>query len=357
MKKPQRQLIHEMAQLYHLDAVSYDPEPQRNVVVTKKSDSKVPAVLISTLSATGRLPSHPTDVSSASSTNVSSSPAWEDFSECCLHIYDLSAHVKTEHLAAFLCPFAGEYTLKWLDDFNALAVFDDPQRYQAALSTLQTNGMFNIKPYAGPKTSWLQARSTKKTAANVGPSREPKQKDKKVVEKKAEKPKAALPPTRNVWADRNVFDVLSAPVSGHEEAESQSNVWSDDDDNDADINRVRGKAAVASDWEELEAEEPVHIDKTLSSQNVWKNIVESTQTASSTKMEDKDTSAAANRKPKPNAWGVPFAKANNNNKTEEKRQQPAAAAATTTEWACSRCTFLNPYSVRRCEMCETPRPY
>ena len=41
MKKPQRQMVHELALHYGLDAQSFDPEPQRNVVVTKKLTSRM----------------------------------------------------------------------------------------------------------------------------------------------------------------------------------------------------------------------------------------------------------------------------------------------------------------------------
>lgn len=135
MKILQRQLIHELSRWYRLEAVSYDPEPRRNVVVTRKNDSRIPShALLSTLVVSGRLPkvAMPTPTSNS---------AWdmdiETNSDCVLQIYNLSPLITTEHLASFLSPFAGEYVLRWLDDFNALAIFSSVQRYQDALSTLQ----------------------------------------------------------------------------------------------------------------------------------------------------------------------------------------------------------------------------
>jgi len=43
----QRKLIHELANIYRCDSVSLDKEPFRNVVVTKRNDSRVPSVLLS----------------------------------------------------------------------------------------------------------------------------------------------------------------------------------------------------------------------------------------------------------------------------------------------------------------------
>ena len=39
-----------------------------------------------------------------------------------LHIYDLTLDVKTEHLASFLSPFAGDYTLRWVDPYNGILI-------------------------------------------------------------------------------------------------------------------------------------------------------------------------------------------------------------------------------------------
>jgi len=141
MKMPQRQLIHELSRWYRLEAVSYDPEPRRNVVVTKKTESRFPPhPLLSTYMSSGRLPKVAT---LAPTTGSAFDMGIDEASECVLHIYNLSPAITTEHLASFLSQFSGEYVLKWLDEANALAIFSNVQQYQAALSTLQVRAVLH----------------------------------------------------------------------------------------------------------------------------------------------------------------------------------------------------------------------
>jgi len=71
---------------------------------------------------------------------------WADWG-CVVKIYDLTPAVKTEHLVAFLSPFEGEYTLKWVDDHSALAFFDDPAKAAAAVQSLGKGMMFKLRKW------------------------------------------------------------------------------------------------------------------------------------------------------------------------------------------------------------------
>lgn len=42
MKRDERQIVHELAELYGIQSESQDPEPQRNVVLFKGYDMRVP---------------------------------------------------------------------------------------------------------------------------------------------------------------------------------------------------------------------------------------------------------------------------------------------------------------------------
>jgi hypothetical protein len=129
--------------------------------------------LISTIVEAGKLPKSMSDHSQ-------SSQSFDDFvenegsevSNCTLHIADLTPTVKTEHLAAFLTPFTGDYTLRWLDDYNALAVFDSPERFEEALRTLPSTKMFTVKPYQLPpaRPSWLKQREQLKPKPTPAPT-------------------------------------------------------------------------------------------------------------------------------------------------------------------------------------------
>lgn len=127
MDRIQRKLVHDLAEEYHMDSESVDREPQRSVQVVKRKDSRVPSVLLSVAAGINKMTISP---------NAS----------CALHLYDLTANVKTEHMIAFLSPFNGQYTLHWIDDSNCLAVFDDEHIARQAMNQLN-GGAFKVKYY------------------------------------------------------------------------------------------------------------------------------------------------------------------------------------------------------------------
>lgn len=302
MKLLQRQLIHELARWYRLEAVSYDPEPRRNVVVTKKNESRMPShALLSTHMVSGRLPKVATVVAAGGS-------AWdmdiEADSDCVLQIYNLSPLITTEHLASFLSAFSGEYVLRWLDDFNALAVFSNVQKYQDALSTLQSDGMFSIRPYDGPKTSWLRNRTMAKgESASSFASAASRDKPKKTTSTsdvskstKTTTTTAAEP----VWAAPNSFAILSSQAV---------------DSSNGDSGDAEGEAA---DWEAL---------------------------ADSEELPKRDVAAVTTTTPE--KWNAVVA-GGSGPMDHERPQLPY-------DWPCSLCTFLNKPSSLECEMCAHPR--
>jgi len=70
-----------------------------------------------------------------------------------LHIYDLSPKVKNSHLEDFLRPYSGDYSLQWIDDINALAIFKHEHQMRKALGDLN-GGLFKVKAYqdSNPET-------------------------------------------------------------------------------------------------------------------------------------------------------------------------------------------------------------
>jgi len=196
MKKYHRKFIHALAQFYDMEAVAYDREPHRNVIVTKRITSKIPSVLLSKYIALGM--------------QTESQP---DSTNCTLHIYDLSPEVKTEHLAAFLTPFAGQYTLRWIDDYNALAIFTDPTQFKVALESLK-GGMFKSQPYQVPK---LRSKLPTSAAPPQNPSPYPAP----TINpwKKRELPTLELPS----FDDANQYEILSFK-------QEKDNIWGKEDD-------------------------------------------------------------------------------------------------------------------------------
>lgn len=330
MKVLQRALIHELARWYRLDAISYDPEPLRNVVVMKKNDSRIPPfALLSTLMASGRLPKVATTapaLGSAFDMDIG------DATDCVLQIYNLSPIITTEHLATFLSRFSGEYVLKWLDDANALAIFSNVQQYQAALSSLQTDGTFKIRPYEGPKTSWLRSRtmvkgesasSSSTSSSSTSSSSTTAAKDSKPAKKTTDTTtiagaKPSLPPGLAApasFAAPNAFSVLLSSPAASVDGVTPDDVPSSD----------VGAEAAPADWEEL---------------------ADDAQT-------DDARPAAATKASTPNVWNAVVA--SHADEPQPRGPHHAAAAPSAQQWSCAHCTFLNPPSAGKCEVCENTR--
>eukprot|EP01122_Echinamoeba_exundans_P013528 TRINITY_DN5919_c0_g1_i1.p1 TRINITY_DN5919_c0_g1~~TRINITY_DN5919_c0_g1_i1.p1 ORF type:complete len:1247 (-),score=99.08 TRINITY_DN5919_c0_g1_i1:1399-5055(-) len=139
MDRVQRQCVHELAKYYNLETESYDvPRIDSNmkiVELAKRRDSASPTIPLSAVAGVSE-PAAPARTESVAVTTTS-----------IMHFYDLSVSIQTTHVNSFLSPFAGEYTLQWIDDNNCLAVFKEPTKMLRALQQLR-GGQFKIKPYS-----------------------------------------------------------------------------------------------------------------------------------------------------------------------------------------------------------------
>lgn len=159
MDTVQRKVVHELAKYYNLDTESIGVEPNRHVQLVKKTGSKVPTVPLSQMAKF----EHQYSSGNTASSAPGSSGSKAGWLASALHIYDLSVNVKTHHLENFLTPYAGSYTLHWIDESNAIAVFNNEQQMRKALGSL-TGGLFKVKAYmdanptgAAPGTDGLMA--------------------------------------------------------------------------------------------------------------------------------------------------------------------------------------------------------
>jgi hypothetical protein len=277
-----------------------------------------------------------------------------DATDCVLQIYNLSPIITTEHLATFLSRFSGEYVLKWLDDANALAIFSNVQQYQAALSSLQTDGTFKIRPYEGPKTSWLRSRTTIKgesASSSTSSSTAVATKDKpakKTTTDSAKPSPPGLPPPASFAAPNAFAVLLSSPA-----ASSVDDATPDD---------ALNAEAAPSDWEELADQ--------LSSTDAVPLALAAPATAPAPAPAPASASApvpasapapvpAASRDSTPNVWNT-LVTSHPTDKEQQQHRPPspravASAAATSAQWPCVHCTFLNPPSASRCGVCENTR--
>lgn len=183
MDNLQRRIVHEIAKYYQIDTESFDREPVRSVVATRRKESKIPPVLLSkVVSENGKSPS--------GVVNSSGVP-------CTMHIYDLTPDVKTHHLMAFLNPFEGHFQLKWLDDLNALVFFKDRNKMQSVMQSMK--GHFHCAEYRD------ESVQPKIRAFGVP------------------KPLPTMPPSRPSWTNnQNSFRALS---------EERSHSWLDETEN------------------------------------------------------------------------------------------------------------------------------
>lgn len=178
MSKEGRRFVHELAENYHLHSESYDPEPRRHVVVTKKQTTRIPPVLLS-VSITQPVPAHWAQLnarvtkkdsnpqvtpSSSTASSGASKPETASLTSNnknmpteptelrnAIHFFGLGSEVKSEHLTALLTDFEGKYHLKWIDEQNCLACFkpNAANWVHSALVKIQDNSAFHVKPYTG----------------------------------------------------------------------------------------------------------------------------------------------------------------------------------------------------------------
>lgn len=240
MDRIQRKLVHELAEQYHLDSESVDREPQRAVQVVKRKDSRVPTVLLSVAAGVSKLSLSP---------NAS----------CALHLYDLTANVKTEHMIAFLSPFTGQYSLHWIDDSNCLAVFEDDNLARQAMNQLNS-GVFKVKFYhdINPDQDQLvlsapsYSKVAKPKAAPVAPNSSPKP-----------------------WeVDNNPFKVLDQVAAKNyttpNNAEKVDFVWEYEDD------QVK-KAVEASLQDTVATKERTEAKEAIAEAEDWQQLADSTE--------------------------------------------------------------------------------
>lgn len=148
MQRLQRQIIHEMAKAYNLDSESQDREPARNVVITKKRESKLPLILLSQI------------IQDSSKTNSFSSLSSKP---TILHISNFSSALNPEALASLLFPLMGKFRLKILDTNNALVILQDVP-IQSALNIFKGTP-FNVSEY-GEQTSDNKTENKKVSVPN-----------------------------------------------------------------------------------------------------------------------------------------------------------------------------------------------
>eukprot|EP01102_Stenamoeba_stenopodia_P016353 TRINITY_DN5713_c0_g1_i1.p1 TRINITY_DN5713_c0_g1~~TRINITY_DN5713_c0_g1_i1.p1 ORF type:complete len:1139 (-),score=226.25 TRINITY_DN5713_c0_g1_i1:86-3502(-) len=201
MNISQRQIIHELAFFYGIDSAAYDQEPRRNVIVTKRRDSKIPSVLLSAVPQY-QYQSQLTELSLFD---------WLK-GKPCLHIFDLSVNVKTQHLATLFKDFSVH--IRWLDENNALVVFSDETTIKTALN-LHPPTTYKYKYYKDVADFDL----TPYKAAMMRPA----------YPKMYPSPSAA---TIDVWQkNEDFFKKVAASSVAAPSSSSSSSTWEEVDDN------------------------------------------------------------------------------------------------------------------------------
>ncbi len=221
MDRLQRQIIHELCKPYNLDSESMDREPYRNVIVTKRRDSKTPPVLLSTiiqeeiLKQQQQQQQQQNNNSNMNSSSSSSSSSGNNPSRpSSILIYDLNPDVKTHHLMTLLQTFENQFTLKWIDDFSALAIFNNYNVMRSALYYL-TGGPFKVMEYRESattrSTSLSDTSSTGTTTSSDGGTAT------------KEKKKREYQPAKESWRDDNNYFAALEEANRNNNNNSNSN--------------------------------------------------------------------------------------------------------------------------------------
>jgi len=164
MDTVQRRTVVELAKYYGLDYEIMGVDPQKYIVLTKKTGtSRLPTALLSQMASfqdDSAFKSIISNTPTLSSNQVFNSqqtsslmikPVLKPAST--LQVYDLSPVVKNSHLMEFLKPYSDQYSIQWIDDSNALVLFNQEHLMRRALSDL-SSGQFKVKAYsdANPET-------------------------------------------------------------------------------------------------------------------------------------------------------------------------------------------------------------
>jgi len=159
-----RSVIHQLAEFYKLESVSFDEEPRRNVCVTKTFRSAVPTATLSAIVAKHPVPKQP---GTGDGINKNGKPAG-------LLFYDLTSQILSENIHHALKAHQGEYFLKWIDDTSAVVMFNDEKTMKVAAYNTSSMPWFKTTPLLDKDAAEIFAckKWRKNQSAHV-PPREP----------------------------------------------------------------------------------------------------------------------------------------------------------------------------------------
>lgn len=125
-EKLQRQFIHELCKYYGLSTESFviNGSTKKDLVITKKSDSKVPNVLLSDIAGINK-----------SSKGLSTT----------LLVYGLNKNVRTSDLYMLFQASKGDFKVQWLDEESCLLVFKLHYKMMKALNSFERQGQFRVR--------------------------------------------------------------------------------------------------------------------------------------------------------------------------------------------------------------------
>ena len=130
-----RNVIHQLAEYYIMNTASEGYEPYRNVVLTRKMESKRPPVRLSELVSRYPVPLQP---GTGDGINTNGKPA-------SLLFHNLNSDIVSADLHRILTPYKGEYYLKWVDDESAVVTFNDESSMKVAHYTVSSIPMISCK--------------------------------------------------------------------------------------------------------------------------------------------------------------------------------------------------------------------
>ncbi|CAG8623772.1 8831_t:CDS:10, partial [Acaulospora morrowiae] len=124
MKSTHRKFIHELCVHYRLSSCSFDVDPYRSVVVTKKPDSAIPPLLLSQVFAKqGKLGGQSLNATS-SSTTIEQSARKTKQPVNALYLSELATGLTKEELQKLLDPLLGKlkFQIKWVNDEDVVLI-------------------------------------------------------------------------------------------------------------------------------------------------------------------------------------------------------------------------------------------
>ena len=136
MKADQRWLLHQLAAYYHLTAESLDAEPNRSVRLIRGGQSSIPSVSLSSATRTflGARTGKGVGVRGLDERRV-------------LHLVGLTVEpgLSVHDVRTMFHDWEGRFTLNWLDDSHAFAVFDERGMRERAREQLLTRGLWSTE--------------------------------------------------------------------------------------------------------------------------------------------------------------------------------------------------------------------